>query len=160
MSSVYRYFGDPPYALWSIWHQISPLQHWLVYTLCALCVYSGYCVVSTIVRLHSVKHLGADAASRCMAMLRGRCANLRHAIVTELYLSGIVIFVSFQFIPMYLMGNDVESQMLAKFLVDSAFATNVLAVFLILHLAQWFLFNRISAYSERTSDDPSSPNLA
>jgi hypothetical protein len=30
----------------------------------------------------------------------------------------------------------VQSQMLGKFLLDSAFATNVLAVFLILHLAQ------------------------
>lgn len=92
--------------------------------------------MSTIMRLHSVKHLGADAAARCIGVLRGRCTNLRYAIVAELYLSGIVLFMSFQFIPMFLIGNDVQSQMLGKFLLDSAFATNVLAVFLILHLAQ------------------------
>ena len=71
-----------------------------------------------------------------MGVLRARCTNLRYAIVAELYLSGIVLFMSFQFIPMFLIGNDVQSQMLGKFLLDSAFATNVLAVFLILHLAQ------------------------
>jgi hypothetical protein len=108
MSSIFRYIGEPPYALWSIWHQLSTLQQWLVYTLCALCIYSGYCVVSTIVRLHSVKHLGSDAAARCMGVLRARCTNLRYAIVAELYLSGIVLFMSFQFIPMFIMGNDVE----------------------------------------------------
>jgi hypothetical protein len=92
MSSIFRYIGEPPYALWSIWHQLSTLQQWLVYTLCALCIYSGYCVVSTIARLHSVKHLGSDAAARCMGVLRARCTNLRYAIVAELYLSGIVLF--------------------------------------------------------------------
>ena len=161
MSSIFRYLGEPPYALWSIWHQLSDLQHWLVYTLCALCIYSGYCVVSTIVRLHSVNHLGTDAAARCISALRSGCANLRYAIVAELYLSGIVDFMSFQFIPMFLMGNDVQSQMLGKFLLDSAFATNVLAVFLILHLAQCFVFNRINAYSDRLlRGGPSTPNLA
>ena len=161
MSSIFRYIGEPPYALWSIWHQLSTLQQWLVYTLCALCIYSGYCVVSTIVRLHSVKHLGSDAAARCMGVLRARCTNLRYAIVAELYLSGIVLFMSFQFIPMFIMGNDVESKMLSKFLLDSAFATNLLAVFLILHLAQWFIFNRINTYSDRLlRAGPSAPNLA
>jgi hypothetical protein len=115
--------------------------------------------VSTIVRLHSVKHLGTDAAARCIGVLRSRCTNLRYAIGAGLYLSGIVIFMSFQFIPMFLMGNDVESQMLGKFLLDSAFATNVLAVFLILHLAQWFVFNRINTSSERLlHGGPSTPH--
>jgi hypothetical protein len=69
--------------------------------------------------------------------------------------------MSFQFIPMFLMGNNVESQMVGMFLLDSAFATNVLAVFLILHMAQWFVFNRINAYSEGLLRGGSSnPNLA
>jgi hypothetical protein len=116
MSSISRYLGDPPYALWSIWHQLSTLQHWLVYTLGALCIYAGYCVVSTIVRLHSLKLLGSDAVALCLGVLHSRCTNLRYASVAELYLSGIVVFMSFQFIPMFLMGNNVESQMVGKFL--------------------------------------------
>ena len=117
--------------------------------------------MSTIIRLHSVNHLGADAAARCIRVLRSRCTNLRYAIVAELCLSGIVLFMSFQFIPMFLMGNDVESQMLGKFVLDSAFATNVLAVLLVLHLAQWFLFNRINTHSGRLlHGGPSTPNLA
>jgi hypothetical protein len=50
--------------------------------------------------------------------------------------------------------------MLYKFLLDSAFATNVLAIFLILHLTQWFVFNMINTYSERLlCGGPSTPNL-
>ena len=151
---------DPPYPLWSIWKQLSNLQHWLVYTLCVLVVYSGFCVVSTIVRLHSVKDLGTDAAARCIGLLRSRHANLRYAILAELYLSGVVLFMSFEFIPMFLAGNNVESQMVAKFVTDSAFGTNVFAVLLILHLAQWFVFNRLNAYERLLRGGLSTPDLA
>ncbi len=69
--------------------------------------------------------------------------------------------MSFQFIPMFILGNDVESKMVGTFLLDSAFATNVLAVFLILHLTQWFVFHRINTYSERLlRGGPSTLNLA
>ena len=77
------------------------------------------------------------------------------------YGTSFPLFSAGWFIPMFLMDNDVESQMLVKFVLDSAFATNVLAVLLILHLAQWFLFNRINTFSERLlRGGPSTPNLA
>jgi hypothetical protein len=117
---------DPPYALWSIWHQSSTLQHWFVYTLGVLCLYAGFCVVSTISRLSSIKHLGISdpIARRTVIALRNRCATLRYAIVAEFYLFGIVLFMAFQFVGQFIMGNDIQAKILAQFVLDSAFATN------------------------------------
>jgi len=144
---------DPPYALWSIWHQSSTLWHWLVYTLCALCLYAGFCVVSTISRLRSIKHLavGDPSARRTVVVLRNRCATLRYAIFAEFYLFGIVLFMAFQFVGQFIMGDNVQRQLIGQFVLDSAFATNVFVVLLILHLAQWFVSIRLSRYC----DDPS-----
>ncbi len=141
---------DPPIALWSIWRELSTLQHWLVYTLCVLCLYAGFCVVSTVSRLRSIKHLGMDdpAARRAVVVLLNRCANLRHAILAEFYLFGIVLFMAFQFVAHSIMGNDVLGQIIGTFVVDSAFATNVFTVLLILHLAQWFVSTRVNRYSD------------
>jgi|ERR1700733_1401090 len=141
---------DPPYALWSIWHQLSTLQHWLVYTLCVVCLYAGFCVVSAASRLHSIKHLGMDdpAARRTVVVLRNRCANLRYAILAEFYLFGIALFIAFQFVAHFIMGNDLPRQIIGTFVLHSAFATNVFAVLLILHLVQWFVSYRLRRYSD------------
>lgn len=141
---------DPPYALWSIWHQLSALQHALVYTLCVLSLYSGFCVVSTIWRLHSIKHLAKDdpVASRTIDVLRKRCASLRNAILAEFYLFGLVLFMAFQFVANFIMGNDVQGQIVSKFVLDAAFATNVFAVLLILHLAQWVVSITLNRHSD------------
>jgi hypothetical protein len=154
---------DPPYALWSIWHHLSTFQHCLVYTLCVLCLYAGFCVASTISRLHSIKHLGVDdpAARRSVWALRNRCANLRHAILAEFFLFGVVLFNAFQFVARFIMGNDLRGQIIGIFVLDSAFATNVFTVLLIVHLAQWFVSIRLSKYPDGTLHSGSlPPNLA
>jgi len=154
---------DPPYALWSIWHQLSTLQHWLVYTLCVLCLYAGFCVASTLSRLRSIKRLGMEdpSARRAVVVLRNRCANLRYAILAESYLFGIVLFMAFQFIARFIMGNDPQGQIIAIFVLDSAFATNVFVVLLILHLAQWLVSTRLSRYSDGLLQmGPARPSLS
>jgi hypothetical protein len=140
---------DPPYALWSIWHQSSTLWHWLIYALCALSLYAGFCVVSTISRLRSIKHLDISdpVAHRTVVVLRDRSATLRDAIFAGFCLFGIVLFMSFQFVGQFIMGSDVERKMLAQFVFDSALATNVFAILLILHLAQWYVSTRLSRYA-------------
>jgi hypothetical protein len=155
-------YVDPPYALWSIWHQLSTLQHWLVYTLCVLCLYAGFCVVSTISRLHSIKHRGMDepAARHTIVVLQNRCANLRHAMLAWFYLFGIILFASFQFVARFIMGNDIPGVIIGTFVLDSAFATNIFAVLLVLHLAQWFVSIRLSRYSDGPlRSGPSAPSL-
>src|ERR1700734_3973315 len=124
---------DPPYALWSIWHQSSTLWHSLVYTLFALCLYAGFCVVSTISRLRSIKHLGVSdpVARRTIVVLRNRCATLRYAIFAEFCLFGVVLFTAFQFVGQFITGNDVERKILGQFVLNSALATNVFAILLI-----------------------------
>jgi hypothetical protein len=140
------YLLDPPYGLWSIWKQLSTLQRGLVYTLCIVCLYAGFCVVSTIWRLHSIERLGKDdpAARSTVAVLRNRCTNLRYAILGEFYLFGVVLFMAFQFVSHFIMGNDVQGQIVGTFVLDAAFATNVFACLLILHLAQWALSFRLN----------------
>jgi hypothetical protein len=123
---------DPPYALWSIWRHLPRCSTGLVYTLCVLCLYAGFCVLSTISRLHSIKHLRMEdpAARRTVVVIRNRCANLRYAILAEFYLFGIVLFMAFQFVAHFIMGNDLQGQIIGTVVLDSAFATNVLAILL------------------------------
>jgi hypothetical protein len=52
---------------------------------------------------------------------------------------------------LYIMGDAVEAQILGSFVVDCAFATNVFAIFLILHLIEWFVLSKLNTYSERLS---------
>ena len=141
---------DPPYALWTIWHQLSPLQHGLVYTLCVLCLYAGFCVVSSIGGFISIGRVGIDdpAAARTFIVIRNRCSNLRSAIFAEFYLFGIVIFMSFQYVGQFIMGSNIENKILGQFVLDAAFATNVLAVLLILHVAQWAVSMRLTSYTD------------
>jgi hypothetical protein len=141
---------DPPYALWTIWHQLSPLQHGLVYTLCVLCLYAGFCVVSSIGSFISIGCLGIDdpVAARTVIVIRNRCSNLNCAIFAEFYLFGIVLFMSFQYVGQFIMGSNVANKILGQFVLDAAFATNVFAVLLILHVAQWAVSIRLSRYTD------------
>jgi hypothetical protein len=144
---------DPPYALWSIWSQCSRLQHWFCYTLCALCLFAGFCVVSSISNLRSIRHLGTSDAVvyGTVAMLRNRCATLRYAIYAEFYLFGIVLFTAFQFVGQFILGNDIGRHILGQFVLDCAFAANVFVILFILHLAQWVVSCRLSRYSDSQS---------
>jgi surface polysaccharide O-acyltransferase-like enzyme len=144
---------DPPYALWTIWHQLSPLQHGFVYTLCFLCLYPGFCVVSGIGGFISIRRLGIDdpASARTVIVLRNRCSNLRSAILAEFYLFGIVLFIAFQFVGQFIIGSNIEGKILGQFVLDAAFATNVFAVLFILHLAQWAVSIRLTTYTDNLS---------
>ena len=151
MTTAHLY--DSPLALWTIWQNLSMLQHGLVYTLCVLCLYAGFCVVSSIGGFISVKRLGMDhpAAIRTIVVLRNRCSNLRSAILAEFYLFGFVLFMAFQYVAQFIMGDDVQGQIIGKFVVDAAFATNVFAVLLIIHLAQWAVSIWLSRYNDDLS---------
>ncbi len=140
----------PPFGLWSIWRQCSGLQHWFVYTLGILFLYVGFCVVSTISRLRSIKHLDiTDPAVRhTVVALRNRCTTLRFALTAEFYLFGVVLFMAFQFVGQFIMGDNLLRRTWEQFVLDSAFATNVFVVLLILHMAQWFISIRLRRYCE------------
>jgi hypothetical protein len=149
---------DPPYALWTIWHQLSTLQHGLVYAVCVLCLYAGFCVVSSIGGFISIRRrgMGDPAAVRTVVVLRNRCSNLRSAIFAEFYLFGIILFMSFQFVGQFIMGSNIEGKILGQFVLDAAFATNVFAVLLILHLAQWAVSIWLGTYTDNLSRSGSS----
>jgi ABC-type multidrug transport system fused ATPase/permease subunit len=152
---MFKGMGKPPYALWSIWKQLSIAEHIFVLTLCALCIYSTLLVVSTMLRLRSIKKPTTDrelaSAEHCVDALRNRCTSLWWAMQAALYLFGIVLFLAFQTTGLYLMGDAVEVQLLGSFVVNCAFATNVIVVFFILHLVRWLVVSRLNKYSKQLS---------
>src|SRR5262249_16189148 len=89
------------------------------------------------------------AARRMVVVLRHRCETLRLAISAEFYLFGVVLFMAFQFIGQFIMGDDVQRKIIGQFVLNAAFATNVLAILLIIHLAQWFVSIRLRRYEDR-----------
>jgi len=149
------FMSRPPYALWSIWKQLSGIEHLFLLALCALCIYSVFSAVSIILGLRSFESPSSDediASSRhLIGSLRHRWANLRCLISAGLYLFGIVLFLSFQTMVVYAMGDAVEAQILGSFVVNCAFAANVIAIFLILHLVQWCVLSRLNSYAKRLS---------
>jgi hypothetical protein len=82
----------PPYVLWSIWKQLSDLQHLFLLALCALCIYSGFSAVSIILGLRSVESPSSDediaSAKHRIGLLRHRWANLRY-VTTAAFISSV-----------------------------------------------------------------------
>jgi hypothetical protein len=147
------FMSRPPYALWSIWKQLSDLQHLFVLTVCALCLYSAFSAVSTMLRLRAVKNPNSDegisSARHCVDALRNRCANLRCVTTASFYLFGVLLLLGFQTVGSYKMDDAVMAQLLGSFVVNCAFAANVFAVFLVLHLVPWFVVSRLNTYTQR-----------
>lgn len=77
-------------------------------------------------------------------------------MVAEFYLFGIVLFMAFQFVGRFIMGSNIENQILGQFILDTAFATNVFAVLLVLHVAQWAVSIRLSRCTNDLSRSGSS----
>ncbi len=90
---------SPPYALWSIWKQLTGLQHLFVLILCILCVYSAFSAISVMLRLRSIRDLSPDdiaSAKHGVDVLRHHCATLECVITAGFYLFGVVLFLSLQ----------------------------------------------------------------
>jgi hypothetical protein len=49
------------------------------------------------------------------------------------------------------MGSNIVNKILGQFVLDASFATNVFAVLLILHVAQWAVSIRLSRYTDELS---------
>jgi len=70
-------------------------------------------------------------------------------IAAAFYLFGVVLFLSFQMMGRYIMGDAFVTQFLGLLVLNCAFATNLFAVFLVLHLIQWLVASRLNRYSKR-----------
>jgi hypothetical protein len=140
MKTMHMY--DPPYPLWTIWRQLSLLDHALVLILGAVFVYCLLTTIRTMLRLHAVwNRPRQDRATVCeaLAVLATRYAGLRQLIAATFYFFGVVLFLGMESLTNVIdEGKDpLGVIVLDKFLLLSAFAANVFFIFLVLHFMQW-----------------------
>lgn len=133
---------NPPYALWSIWKQLSILNHALVLVLGATFVYSVFSTARTMLWLRSVRkrqNENSQLVREKVAALVARHANVKQAIDAAFYLFGLILFLGMENIR-YVLAEGKEplgAFVLDNFLLQCAFAANVFIIFLVLHLIQW-----------------------
>jgi len=133
---------DPPYALWTIWRQLSLLNRGLILILGAVFAYCVFSTVRTMLRLHSVwNRPNQDGATLrdAVGVLVTRYAKLRQIIAAAFYLFGLVLFLGLENITNVMFeGNEPGGvYVLDNFLLLCAFAANVFFIFLVLHSIQW-----------------------
>jgi hypothetical protein len=148
------YLSDPPYALWSIWNLLSLSQHAFIFVLGAVCIYAAFVSFSVIKSLRRIKNYDAEreiADEHRLNALRNRCTNLRRTIEAGFCLFGVILFLHLQTVGLIVMGSAVEAKILGSFRLHCAFATNVIAIFFVLHMIQWIVAGRVSTCSERLS---------
>jgi hypothetical protein len=148
---------DPPYALWSIWKELSTLQRLFVLTLGVVSVYCLASAFITTVRLRSTRNLDPRSSltkNRSLTVLKNHCANVQQVITAAFYLFGFVLFFGMQNVSRTLGDGPVPigMEVLGNFTLQCAFATNVFLVFLVLHVIRWFVCCRVNSFAVRVSD--------
>jgi hypothetical protein len=133
---------DPPYALWTIWRQLSLLNRGLVLILGTVFAYCLFSTTRTMLRLHSVwnrPNQDRETVRDAVAMLATRYARLRQVIGATFYLFGLVLFLGLENITNVLADGKepLGIYVLDNFLLLCAFAANVFFIFLVLHSIQW-----------------------
>lgn len=147
------FMSNPPYGLWSIWKDLSVLQHLFVVILAALSIYCLFSATFVILRLRSMASLNRNqdsvSSSRAVASLHTRCANMRLLIGATFWLFGFSFFLGLQQAPRTLGhgGATVGAEILGNFVLSFAFAANVFFVFLVLHLLHWLVCSRLDSFS-------------
>ena len=145
--------SNPPYALWSIWIYLDPVQKLFLLTLCIAGIYFLFSSTVIVARLRAMTSLGQkeDRASmqRSLAAPYTRYTNAQQLIRATFYLFGLVLFFGLQ--RAYLTIDESKTPVgwliLENFVIHFAFAANVFSVFLTLHLVQWFVSSRLRAYN-------------
>ena len=144
---------QPALRLWSIWSNLTVLQHLFSLILCAVSAYSLFSATITIARLRSIENLNRNEdlvpIQRSVAALHTRCANVRQLIGATFYLFGLVFVLGLRSAPSIsvLSTIPVGTRILQNFVLHFAFAANVYSIFLLLHLVQWFVRGRLNSSS-------------
>ena len=134
---------NPPYALWSIWKQLSLLNHGFILILGAVFVYCVFSTIRMLLQLRPVWNRPSQNTAvvrEAVTALARRNTNVRQAIGATSYLFGLVLFLGLENIT-NVVGDGKGSlgiYVLDNFLLLCAFAANVFFIFLVLHFIQWF----------------------
>lgn len=136
--------------IWLIWPSLSSSERLFFLALCVLGVYSLY-LAFAVVRFRNGTGDLSHTASVHKDLLRicKRFRNLQQATVAAFYLFGFVLFLSLQSSYMLLgdSPNPASWIVLRHFPAHFVFAANAFAVFLVIHIVQWFVANWVSALS-------------
>ncbi len=141
--------ASPPYWLWSIWPDLSVLNHLFFVVLSAVALYCVWSSINILVSARTLRKVrpaeGVGPTREPMTALRNHAENMRQAIGAATYLFGFVFFVGLQFAPRTLGDGPsrLETQVLRTFVLLFAFAANVFLIFLAVHLLSWFACRQI-----------------
>lgn len=143
---------NEPYALWSIWRDLSTLQHLFVVILGLVCLYVLLSAIALAWRLRSaaLERIADTASIRLILVtLDRRCTNVQQVIQGTFYLFGFVLFLGFQTIHRTLGDGKVPlgMEVVGNFILHCAFAANVFFVFFVLHIVQWLVSSRLRSIS-------------
>jgi hypothetical protein len=145
---------DPPYAIWTIWRELSTVQKGLVLILGTVFAYSIFLTIRTMLRLYSVwKHPNQDGETvrDAVAALATRYAKLRQVMGATFYLFGLVLFLGLENITNFVGDQLLGIYVLDNFLLLCAFAANAFFIFLMLHSIQWAGSEMLDSLSRRAS---------
>jgi hypothetical protein len=151
---------EPPYALWSIWKELSTLQRLFLLTLGGVSIYALLLAIIIMFRLRSTRDLDPRATltmNRSLTVLKNHCANLWQVITAAFYLFGFVLFLGMQNVSKTLGDGPVPvgMEVLGNFTLQCAFATNAFLVFLVLHVIRWFVCSRVNSFAGPLNDGDS-----
>jgi hypothetical protein len=152
VSNVSMY--ETPYALWSIWPQLSYLYRGLILILGAIVTYALFSGIRSILRLSSTwkrPNVDADVVRQSVASAFRSRANVQRAIGATFYLFGLVLFLGLQTVGQWIGDGKMTMDVfvLRNFILHAAFAANVFLIFLVLHFIQWGIAAVLDSLSER-----------
>jgi hypothetical protein len=165
VSMINMQLYNPPYALWSIWKELSLLNRMLILILGVVFAYCVLYTVKTILVVRSAR----GGSNENLALARDRVAalaigyaTLRQVIGAAFYLFGLVLFLGFENVASVLSDSKepIGFFILDNFLLQSAFAANVFFIFLLLHLVRWSGNVALDRFSRRLSRQPVSEGFS
>ncbi len=146
---------DPPYTLWSIWKELSLQNRGFVLILGGVCAYSLFSTATTILRLRSIRNLPDENIAlieETLTTLHDLWATVRQVTTAALYLFALSLFIGLEGAGQNFLGGGPNSFVmltLGTFRVLFVLAANIFAIFLALHLIQWFMAGLLRSASGR-----------
>jgi hypothetical protein len=132
------------------------LSKLFLFFLCAVSIYTLISLVRVLFRLRSLKKLASAESPTVgvrltLATLQHRTTNLRHLLIFAFYLFGFCFFL--QIPTAFIVLGDSKLSPLSFIFMQLAtffeYAADVFLLFLLLHTLQWFVSNRLQAFTRQ-----------
>jgi hypothetical protein len=148
---------NPPYGIWTIWKELLLLPKLIFVAVVALCIYSLWATVATVVRLRDLadasRQVEGASARNALVTLSNRCKKLNQLSGGLFYIFGFVLFLGLQcaYITIDTSRTPIESLIMDNLLTVFAFGANVFFLFAVIYSALWFTSSRVDACASKLS---------